>query len=576
MKKILVAAIAIVYFCTLSWLSFGVPHVFTSPDENANFTFASTFAATGDLVIKDGVNALLHGALHPRSTVVLGTLTLPGSFVGWPMIVGSIGAITSFAGGMNPALTAMLLVTPILVMLALAAWWGIARRLGPSTGSGSSSDVRFAWIATALLALHPAFWYYASRGMMHNVPFVCVLIIAVWLVQRKVKSEKEKVGSGIARIGLAGLLVGIALCIRTNEALWVLPLAMLLVYKCETSQRAVSTAIRIAALLVGITIPLIGLGAVNAHLYGSPFATGYTTTTNYELRTTNDETQALAPAAIEVRSSPFEALLPFGFHPRAMVKNVWHYGVALFPWMTVIAVAGMGIVLRASSHHPQPLLRQEGSRSTWRTLLWVTLGLATWLGVVYGSWSFHDNPDPTAMTIGDSHLRYWLPLFVLSTLFAARAICSFARAKDVPAGRLYATVPLIAIATLSSILVFGGDDGLVHTRQVLFASAAKRDGVMAATEDNAIIVVDRADKFLFPYRRVLQPLRSDATYAVLADAEKLAPLYYYGIPFPETDMTYLNDVKLASLGLRIDVVQAIGDETLYRISERPLVPQGGN
>ena len=123
-----------------------------------------------------------------------------------------------------------------------------------------------------------------------------------------------------------------------------------------------------------------------------------------------------------------------------------------------------------------------------------------------------------------------------------------------------------AIAILSGVLVFGGDDGLLRTRQVLFESAAKRDAIIAVTEDSAIIVVDRADKFLFPHRRVIQPLRSDATYAVLADAVKLAPLYYYGIPFPDVDMTYLNDVKLAALGLRIDAVTAIGDETLYRIS----------
>ncbi len=532
-KKFLIAIFAILYFATLLWLTVGVPLVFTSPDENANFTFARSIAAYGDVGIPDSINLALKGVVHPRSTVVIGALTVPGSFLGWPIAVGAIGAIVGVA---TPSpYGAMLLLTPILVMLALAAWWGIARRVG-------DGDKKFAWIATALLALHPAFWYYAARGMMHNVPFVCFLIFAAWLLQRKEKSEKRKVAAVIG----AGLLIGLALCIRVNEAIWVLPLAILLLWKVRDAARAFHFFL--FTFLFCASLPLIGLGAVNAHVYGSPIATGYTVeqsgvagslgsgvveTTNYKLQTTY--------------SAVTKVLLPFGFHPRAMLKNVWHYGVALFPWMTLLIIVGAAT--------PSPY-----GKKAWRTLFWVTLGLAAWLAIVYGSWSFNDNPDPTAVTIGDSHLRYWLPLFVLSTLFAARA---FTTALTSHRSQL---VALSAVATLSAILVFGGSDGLLHTRQVLFASAEKRDAIIDVTEDDAIIVVDRADKFLFPYRRVIQPLRSDVTYAALPDAVRLAPLYYYGIPFPDVDMTYLNDVKLAGLGLRIDFLMMIGDEALYRIS----------
>ena len=549
------------YFCSLLWLTAGVPLVFTSPDENANFTFASTIAATGDVRIADDINLALNGIVHPRSTVVLGALTLPGSFLGWPIVVGVIGTV---AAG-SPYV--MLLVTPILVMLALAAWWGIARKFG---------DDRFAWIATVLLALHPAFWYYAARGMMHNVPFVCLLILGAWLVtwEGKVKSEKRKVAATLG----AGLLIGLALCIRVNEAIWVLPLAIFLLWKVRDAAKPFLFSL--FSFLFFAALPLVGLGAVNTHLYGSPFATGYTiTTTNGELRTTegtaNGELRTANDAAVEVRSSPFEVLLPFGFHPRAMLKNVWHYGVALFPWMTLLAIIGIATVILMSVATKDPIdevprYTRDDKERAWIVLTWVTLGLALWLGIVYGSWLFNDNPDPTAITIGDSHLRYWLPLFVLSTLFGARAVASLERKEKSEKRKVAAWLPsaiiVSAIAILSGVLVFGGDDGLLRTRQVLFESAAKRDAIIAVTEDSAIIVVDRADKFLFPHRRVIQPLRSDATYAVLADAVKLAPLYYYGIPFPDVDMTYLNDVKLAALGLRIDAVTAIGDETLYRIS----------
>ncbi|MBI1908408.1 hypothetical protein HYS28_03255, partial [Candidatus Uhrbacteria bacterium] len=240
-------------------------------------------------------------------------------------------------------------------------------------------------------------------------------------------------------------------------------------------------------------------------------------------------------------------LFPFGIHEMAILKNVWNFGMSLYPWVTALAAAGIVMSLRDKKGH-------------FRMLAVLTLALAAWLGVVYGSWSFNDNPDPAAVTLGDSHVRYWLPLFVLSTIFAARAVGAFAR-----------TVPMqvttaAAIVMLSAVAMFGGDDGLLRTRTVLSESAAKREAVLAQTETDAIIVVDRADKFLWPYRHVIQPLRSEENYAILPEAASLAPLYYFGIPFPPSDLYYLNNDKLASLGLRIDFVTSVGDEALYRMT----------
>ena len=43
----------------------------------------------------------------------------------------------------------------------------------------------------------------------------------------------------------------------------------------------------------------------------------------------------------------------------------------------------------------------------------MSLVVSAWLLVVYGSWWFSDNPDPTAITLGSSYVRYFLPLYIL-------------------------------------------------------------------------------------------------------------------------------------------------------------------
>lgn len=546
-QRLVVIAIAILYFCTLTWLSFAVPFVFTSPDENANFTFARMVMMTGDFGIPDVINAPLGGIVHPRSVVVVEMLAQPGSFIGWPLLAGWIGNITGATG--------IMLLTPFLVLAALGMWFDLSRRL--------TGDTRFAALAAVLLAVHPALWYYANRGMMHNVPFLCMLIAAAWVAFTRPFSRTSKtVSAQVVDMGLAGLFVGAALTMRTSEALWV---GVVLVIFAAVWRRHMRHWSGWAALVLGIALPLAVMGGWNAHLYGNPLVSGYTVgeTTNDELQITNDGATEAPDLQFVARSTEF--LLPFGVHPRAMLKNIWHYGLMLFPWMTVLATAG--IVGTLSEKRKE---KSEKSTDAWRVLTWVTLGLAVWLGLVYGSWSFNDNPDPAAITIGDSHVRYWLPLFALSTLFAARAVASLewkVKSKKWKVAPWAPSVAVVsAVAILSAMLVFGGPDGLLRTRSVLFESAAKRTALLAATEDDAILVVDRADKFLFPYRRVIQPLRSEDTYAALPLAVQHAPLYYYGIPFPETDMTYLNTVKLAALRLRIDPVVMIGDEMLYRIT----------
>jgi hypothetical protein len=109
-------------------------------------------------------------------------------------------------------------------------------------------------------------------------------------------------------------------------------------------------------------------------------------------------------------------------------------------------------------------------------------------------------------------------------------------------------------------------EGLVPGAQVLERSARARAFVVARTPADAIVVVDRADKFLFPARMVLQPLRSAHTYAAICQLYPQHPLYYFGVTLPPTDLAYVRDVQLSSCGLAFVPVAAFGGETLYRVT----------
>ncbi|MBU1126637.1 hypothetical protein KJ758_03430, partial [Patescibacteria group bacterium] len=194
---------------------------------------------------------------------------------------------------------------------------------------------------------------------------------------------------------------------------------------------------------------------------------------------------------------------------------------------------------------------------------------AIWLAVVYGSWTFNDNPDISLVTLGNSYVRYWLPLFILASPFAAKGIYQLSRL--VPESKFQATLlilPTTIAVVLSFWLVFFSVDGLVPTRNHLFEFAQKREYILSSTENESVIIVDRADKFLFPERRVVVPLRSEQTYAAIPNLEELTSLYYFGITLPPEDIQFLEESLIP--GMEIEIIGTINEESLYLISQKQL------
>lgn len=506
--------------------------LFVSPDENAAYVFATTLAQTGRLAIPEPLNEELGGLLHPRSAVGFGDSIIPGSFIGFIVVLGAIGAVFGT--------WAMFFVTPLLAVLTLLLWRDTVKRL--------FHDAWLADIAAFLLMIHPAFWYYSGRVMMHNVAFVAMLILAIWwsvaqpLSSLKVRNYKKFLR--LLDFFMAGIWTGVALMIRTSEIFW-MTLVVMMVFAYARSAIGWRAAV---AFGLGVLIMLGVLAASNTAVYGGPLVNGYTAQYPYAAVVISD-----AETATVVDQPQTNVLLPFGFHERVIAYNVWSYGFKLYPWMSLLTVLGFMFAWTDKSDQ----------RSIWKFMLLLTLVLAAWLGVVYGSWKIIDNPNPAIISLGNSHVRYWLPVFVLASLFGAKTLRFMLAGRTWP-HRVLVGATVLMLVLLSGRLVFFGHDGVVPSLAALATFADKQSQIFSLTEEDAIIVVDRADKYLFPERRVVVPLRSEATYAALPVFLARTPVYYFGITLPAADIDYLNTQKLAPLGIRIELVTHMQEEALYR------------
>ena len=519
-----IAALGMV-IATMGWLTVGTDGIFVSPDESANAFFSQTFAETGSMLVSESLNAVAQGVIHPRSTIAPGTALLPTSFLGFPFVTGvlryTFGPFGQFA------------FTPIVAASGVAALWWMVRRL--------TKDERLADCSAFFVLIHPAFWYYGARVMMPNVAFVSLLVIGVACFV--LASIKRSFLFGF----LAGAIVAIALTMRLVEAPIVMIVAMvaMIAYRKLLPWKAMCGAVVAGAMVLGAYL------VANSAVYGSALTTGYTLP---DARSVVETTASSTSVLTEIG----RLLLPFGFHPRAIVANAFRYGFLLYPLLSALAVIGAYFAWTTKEH-----------QKAWRTFVVCLVVASLWMVVVYGSWSIADNPDPKAITIGNSHVRYWLPLFVAASVLAGLA---FFRIRERMTHGLRSTVGSIAliviIITTSVQTVFLGPDGLLSARAAAIASIEKRTSVLEHTESDAVVIVDRADKYLFPHRRVIVPLRADSTYAAMPVLAPIVPLYYFGITFPESDLTYLNEIKLAELGLMIEPVTTVHDETLYRITAR--------
>ena len=552
----IIAAFAILAFLGCLVL-LRVGGMYVSPDETANAFFAKTFVRTGALSVFEPLNADLGDALHPRSIISIASRLVPSGFIGLPVIFGTVASFTGY--------WSLPFLTPLLAALALFAWYATVKKI---------FDREVALLSAILLAIHPAWWYYSARSFMPNVPFVALLILAAYLlVVRPSRAQRF----ALVDPTLAGALAALALFIRPSEIVWLTVASAIAIFFSASpllrSRRGWGwSSLKSPALfLAGLAIAIIPLFAFNAVTYGSPLTTGYTAVANAEIGeeeigNQKSEISDASPSLSSISNFQFpisRSLFPFGLSRHDVKTNMLSYGFGLFWWLTVLSVIGFPLAF------PRKSLAKEHHAAR-KSYLAFAVAASAYLALMYGSWTFFDNPDPTQVTIGNSHVRYWLPAFVLATPFAALGIRWISRRAFTDFARRAAVAILIVLCLGLSIRVafLSPQDGIVAAARGLEESRDTRDVVLGVTERDSVIVVDRGDKLFFPYRRVLYPLRDDATYALMPRIALRVPLYYYGITLPQVDVDWLNADRLAKLGLKIVAVHTFRIETLYRISPR--------
>jgi hypothetical protein len=252
----------------------------------------------------------------------------------------------------------------------------------------------------------------------------------------------------------------------------------------------------------------------------------------------------------------------FGLRPEHSLKMFYGYFTRMFYFIFWPAVLGFLIFL--------------GKIKKWKKKHWAYLAaffsFSAILIFYYGSWEFYDNPDIKRMTIGNSYTRYWLPVYLGAIPFASIFILSITNIFKNKAHISLARAAIIFFIYLISLrfILAGSEEGLITSFYNSQEARAEQGRVLELTENNSVIITKYHDKLLFPERKVIVGLFDDNNmlneYSKIAD---LLPLYYFNFTFPEKDIEYLNNKRLAEFSLEIEEVGKVGNDfTLYRLEKK--------
>lgn len=498
-KYIIAGAVALVLtalFFGYSFLRFqDAPQVFSWPDETATSSFIQNFVSNNSLRISQPYNYIAADLIHPRSTNIAGHDIVPTGFIGMPLIYGLIAKVIST--GFIP------FITPLLALAALYFFFSSLELF---------FDRRTAIIGALLLALQPAWWYYANFSLLPNIPFLSLLIIgfALLLPILKTKHSTQELSFGM-------FFISLALMIRPNELWWVILLLLsLLAFTWKK--------IAIRQIVIMSLIPVI-LGAIylamNKITYGSFFALGY--------QALNGENSALASSLWQ---KIFHLFFPFGIHPITAAKMFIRYILPVDAPIIILAL--LGIVI-------------SWKQSGWRRHSIILAITAAYLSIYYLSMPTEDLFMLSVSKLGISYHRYLLPLVVMAVPLAAFAL-NWISKKLWPARQTILTViSLSAISVFAFYTVFFmGGDNLVSIRHSIEQYHELHDLVTSMTPDNSIIITERADKWLFPDRAVIQESNFLASQSGILDSlAQQGPLYL--ITFADQTNMPLVDEKLGKL-----------------------------
>jgi hypothetical protein len=517
-KSLLIGILGALYVFLLGPSLQVLPMKFVSPDETANAFFSSLVTQHSRL----SATQYDELDLHPRSVGVLNHELVPTSFLGLPVYYGFIGKLVGTS--------AVSWVIALLTVTGLFCYFKVLRQF---------FSERTSQIATLLLAVQPAFLFYAMRPYWHNGPFIALVFIAAYLASRALRSPS------IFSYATAGTGLGLALAFRAVEILWLAPL--LIVLGILVRQR-----IKVSFLPVffaGTILALLPVLYFQMKTFGQPLLGAYA-----ESRTVLDGPVEVEAVSLFVQL--FRYVIPWGLHPVEALMNFWQFAFGMmFP---AAALGFIGLFMANRRQRPYALL---------------SLGVTVWLLLYYGSFNFVEYVfDPGANLLGSSYLRYWLPVFAALLPFAVLALRKTASFLAPSRARYFSLVLFSGIALSSlSIVVADPNYGVVVTKTKLSAEYQEKSaGVLSVVPENGLIFAGPDDKIYWPQRSVIGFGYGPMPDHLVRELYRLAenPHVYYVTEIPG-EITRVNK-RLDQLGLEWEERRVIrGPYTLYQLVKKP-------
>lgn len=502
--------------------------VFASPDETAAFVISERLANHQPIVIAEPL-AESFPWLHPRSWVSRAKSIAPVGFLGWPWFLSFLGIFGSLFIPWGASIAIASGVIPLYFLLKFRFGRGAAI------------------IGSLVYATFPTVVFYSNRSLFSNAAFISFGLWLFLLIQIVVQNQKRATSNEhrnwIAYLFI-GVLAALTISFRPFEAVWFLPWILwggreLAPTKRETYSLALG--------VFCIALPL----ALQANLaYGSPWLSGY-------LIHDNTMAEAIKQSSIDQVSRQENGelfrFLPYGFHPRNILWNVRHFLLEfLWPWV-VLFVAAFILYARLQKGNVRRFFSAPIILMGW------TVGI---LFVVYGSGLYLDNVRIGAITIGNSFLRYLLPLAPLAAVCAAYLWNQAARLK-------YARP--ITVAFVCLLAIYGpfkayiqDEEGLLNTRPELIRYFELRQETAQWFGAKDIIISERSDKIFFPDFRAVSPLPGQAEIGrLLKESGVKAALYARPLSQKDRDSWREQGIDIAELA-------SSGRERVYLL--RPIRP----
>ena len=575
MTKIQSNAIFLSFFVLLflfySFLAFKSPGKFTSPDETANFYFIKQFAGNLSFKVAEPLNGTAP-IVAPRSIMVQKDGLAPGSFLGMPLFYGIVGW---FFGQWI-----ILFLTPLFSVIAVFVFYKLINLI---------FDRRTALISAALMAVHPAFWYYTARGMFHNALFLDLLIIGFYFLTKTLTQKVTSYRLQVTSYFLAGLFIGGAVAVRTSEVIWiaVLLLAVVIIFR-----KLIDWRIGICIALIGMIISMIPILHQNQKLYGSALTFSYTVGAERAEVAVKAADKAFGSANIIAKTFDNisglieKAIFPFGIHWDNIFANLWNYGIWLvwpFALLTLFGLITLGkkasvsllVWLKVFVHryftktkpHNDTSRENHNPQSVY---FFLYLFLSIYLILYYGSWKISDNVlGQDAVSLEQSYVRYWLPLYVFGLPFAAYFLNVIFKIWENKFravqrnGLIWLAVFLLFSFSISSAMA-ERNVGLAKVRENTVEYKEVADKAKRLIESNAIIAAGKADKVFFPeFKVIASEIDTSKKAKQLKKILQKAPVYISILDFAGQSEK-MN--KLENYGFKIGKEIEVGEDIrLYEI-----------